>query len=175
MFMKPDLSKIPEFYQPYIQKLPKRNLADLLRDLRDKLGNQLSLISESDSMFAYAPGKWTIRELIGHINDAERIFTYRALCIARGEKISLPGFDENVYVENSEANNRSFESLMNEFNNIRRSTIDLYSSLSTVQLNRAGIANGHNFTPEVIGYITAGHQNHHHLILAERYLPVLKA
>lgn len=171
--MKPEISKIPEFYQPYILKLPEGNLVDLLKSLGEKLSDQLRLISESDAMIAYAPGKWSIKELIGHINDAERIFTYRALCIARGETISLPGFDENLYVENSEANDRTFESLINEFKNIRQATIDLYGSLSTVQLNRIGKANNLNFTPEIIGYITAGHQNHHYQILTERYLPVL--
>ena len=121
-------------------------------------------------MHTYAEGKWTIKELLQHIIDAERIFDYRALCIARKEMNSLPSFDENAYAENSYANTRDWLSLATEFLNLRKSTQDLYASFSAEMLWHKGVANGKIITPLSLGFITAGHFNHHKKIIEERYL-----
>jgi uncharacterized damage-inducible protein DinB len=169
MSFKPALSDIPAFYQPYIAQLPDAALMTVLQQIGDAFISDLHKISETQAAHRYQPGKWSVKQLLGHINDAERIFTYRALCISRGEQISLPGFDENSYVENASSDDRTWASLVEEFQNIRRSTLDLYRSLTDTQLNRTGVANSLHFTPQIIGFITAGHQYHHQMILHNRY------
>lgn len=169
MSLKPSTNQVPEYYQPYVQRLPDDHLIGLLEKLGQELVAKLKLISEEQSRYRYADDKWMVKELLGHINDAERIYTYRALCISRGEQISLPGFDENSYVKMAHADERPWLSLISEFEGIRKSTIDLYRSLNTDQMNRQGTANDLAFSPEIIGFITVGHQYHHQQILKDRY------
>ena len=114
--------------------------------------------------------KWTIKEIIQHIIDTERIFTYRALCIARKDKSLFPGYDQDDYAVNSEANNRSMISLMNEYKSVRLSSIILFESFSSEMLKRIGIASNSNLSPRAVAFITIGHENHHCEIIKERYL-----
>lgn len=130
----------------------------------------LSSISEHTSMHAYAEGKWTIKELLQHIIDAERIFNYRALCIARKETNSLPAFDENAYAENSHANARNWQDLVDEFIHLRKSTEDLYASFNAETLWHKGMANQKIISVLSLGFITVGHFAHHKKVIEERYL-----
>jgi uncharacterized damage-inducible protein DinB len=120
--------------------------------------------------YSYAPGKWTIKEALSHIIEAERIFAYRALCISRGEQQNLPGFEENDYVINSEANNRTLADLIEEFKAVRLSNLYFLKSLSTAQANRVGSSNGNPTSVRALAHMMAGHELHHLNIFKERYL-----
>jgi len=120
--------------------------------------------------FRYAEGKWTIKDIIQHLIDAERIFTYRALRISRNDKTPLPGFEENDYVENTNANGRSIQDLLTEFSAVRQSTLLLYKSFSDEQLKRMGIAANNEISVRALGFVTIGHQKHHQKVFQERYL-----
>lgn len=130
----------------------------------------LQTIPDTKSLYAYAPGKWTLKEMVQHITDTERIMAYRALCIARGETISLPGFDENDYATASGANYRRWEHILEEWVGHRQSTIQLFKGLNDNQLQQRGTVNTYAITPNALGFIIAGHSLHHLGIIKERYL-----
>jgi uncharacterized damage-inducible protein DinB len=119
----------------------------------------------------YAPGKWTFKEVIGHLIDDERIFAYRALCVARGDARPLPGFDENAYVSGTNFEARSIESLAREHAAVRRSTIAFFESLTREELLRRGIVNGYEASARGLAFHIVGHELHHLRTLQERYLP----
>jgi hypothetical protein len=120
--------------------------------------------------FAYAVGKWTLKELIQHIIDTERIFCYRALCFSRNDKTSLPGFDQDLFIEAGNANERSYEALLDETAAVRTATISLFKSFSDEALERVGVGSGNSMSVRAAGLIISGHQNHHVQIAEERYL-----
>ncbi|MFA9195618.1 DinB family protein [Flavobacterium sp. FBOR7N2.3] len=120
--------------------------------------------------YRYAEGKWTIKEIIQHIIDTERIFSYRALRISRNDKTPLPGFEENDYALNTNANDRHLQSLLTELSIVRQSTLSLFKSFSEEQLKRIGIASNHEISVRAIGFIIIGHQKHHQKVYKERYL-----
>ena len=158
-FQQPYIRQVQAYYSPLeALQVSKKTLADYL----------LNLTAEQ-SLYSYAPGKWTVKEVVQHLTDAERIFGYRALCIARGEKASLPGFEENEYAAASGANYRRWEHLVEEWIHLRESTIQLFRSLNDSQLQQQGLANGNKMTAAAIGFLTAGHALHHLSVLEERY------
>lgn len=160
-----------EFYQTYIDKLPgDKTLGSLLKDNQGDLREVLSVITPEKLSISYAPGKWTLAEVLQHMIDVERIFQYRALCIARGDQTSLPGFDHDAYVPASEANRRNLDSLKTEFENLRSSGIDLYESFSEEMLQRKGMVNNTTTSAGAIGFITIGHTIHHLELLKKKYL-----
>lgn len=120
--------------------------------------------------YRYAEGKWTIKEIIQHIIDTERIFAYRALRISRNDITPLPGFDENDYASNTNANERHLQSLLTELSIVRQSTLALFKSFSEEQLKRIGIASNNEISVRAIGFIIIGHQKHHQKVYKERYL-----
>ena len=120
--------------------------------------------------FAYAPGKWNIKELLCHTLDAERVFSYRALCFSRNDRTELPAFDENAYVPESNANALSLPEILAYTVNLRKTTIDLFSTFTPEMLARTGVANKTQLSVIGLGYITAGHQLHHMNVLSQRYL-----
>ena len=120
--------------------------------------------------FRYAEGKWTIKEIIQHVIDTERIFSYRALRISRNDITALPGFDENDYALNTNANDRHLQSLLTELSIVRQSTLALFKSFSEEQIKRIGIASNHEISVRAIGFIIIGHQKHHQKVYKERYL-----
>lgn len=120
--------------------------------------------------YRYAEGKWTIKDIIQHVIDTERIFAYRALRISRNDITPLPGFEENDYVENTKANERGIQDLLAEFSSVRYSTLFLFKSFSEEQLKRMGTASGTAISVRAIGFIIIGHQKHHQHIFQERYL-----
>lgn len=120
--------------------------------------------------YRYAEGKWTIKDIIQHLIDCERIFAYRALRFSRNDKTALPGFEENDYVDNTDANGRSIQDLLTEFSAVRHSTLLFYKSLSEEQLNRIGTASTYQLSARALGFVIIGHQKHHQKVFEERYL-----
>lgn len=156
------------FYAPYVSRVQGDPLASLRKNMDEVLA-LLRSMPEEKGTFRYAPEKWSVKDVINHIIDAERVYTYRALRIARGDTTELPGFDENAFVENAGANKRSFADLAEEFKLVREATIALYKSFDESVLANRGKANNFDFTVRGIIYISAGHPAHHLNILRERY------
>nr|WP_321247578.1 DinB family protein [uncultured Psychroserpens sp.] len=169
---KEDLSvdEYNPYYLQYIEKAGNVSISEGLKDNGDVTIAFLESISEEKLEFRYEDGKWTIKEIIQHIIDTERVFTYRALCIARKDKTLFPGYDQDEYAVNSEANNRSMYSLMNEYKAVRLASIILFESFSAEMLKCIGVASNSNLSPRAVAFITIGHENHHCEIIKERYL-----
>ncbi len=167
---KPSPTSYPGYFQRYIDQVPEQDLATAFRNQLPVINNFLPSISEEKSMYAYEPGKWTMKEILQHIIDTERIFNYRALCFARKETASLPGFEENNYAANSNANSRSWQSLINEFAAVRRATELMFSTFTDEALATSGTANNNPTTVASIGFISLGHFYHHKKVMEERYL-----
>jgi hypothetical protein len=163
-------NKVPEFYHNYIRQVAHLTLAEALTQHGTELPELLHDVAEEKWVYRYAPGKWSIKEVVQHIIDAERIFCYRALSFARGEKAALPGFDENEYAAAARADNRTKTSLLQEFNVVQQGSSLLFASFDEAQLAAAGTANNNSIYVEAIGYIVAGHCRHHIQVLRERYL-----
>ena len=159
-----------EFYATYIKTAGN---GDLYEDLEISLHDFIRFVQDipMDKFdYRYAQGKWTIKEIIQHIIDTERVFSYRALRISRNDKTPLPGFDENDFVENTNANDRHLQSLLTELSIVRQSTLALFKSFSHEQLKRIGIVSNNEISVRAIGFIIIGHQNHHKKVFQERYL-----
>src|SRR5918993_4660108 len=162
---KPDLLTIPEWYHKYVNQVQEPDLNKAIQTNTEASIQFLHSIPEERWNHRYAEGKWSIREMIQHIIDAERIFSYRALCFARGEKTSLPGFEENDYAAASKADSRSKGELIEEFETVRKSIQQLFSSFDEKQLNAVGVANNNPISVNAIGFIIPGHVQHHINIL----------
>lgn len=158
------------YYQVYIDKVGELDLINGLTKNGEVVMTFLESLPEEKYDFAYAEGKWTIKELVQHIIDTERIFTYRALSFARKEDVALPGYDENTYAVTSEANKRSKNSLLKEYKVLRLATIALFESFTDDMLCRIGNASDSDISVRALGFILIGHENHHCQILKERYL-----
>ncbi len=167
---KPSPSLYPAYFKKYVDLVPDEDLLTGFKNQLPVITNLLNSISEDKSTHAYDTGKWTLKELLQHMIDAERVFNYRALCIARKETVSLPGFDENDYAENSNANNRTWQSLVEEMLAVRKSTGYLYQSFTQDALDASGLSNNNQVTVNSLGFITLGHFYHHKNIIEERYL-----
>ncbi|MDG5491949.1 DinB family protein [Psychroserpens sp. SPM9] len=172
LMTKEDLKKdeYNPYYQQYIQKSGDVTLTEGLKNNGDLTIAFLESIPEEKLEYRYAEGKWTIKEIIQHLIDTERVFTYRALCIARGDKTLFPGYDQDEYAANSEANKRSMFSLMNEYKAVRLASIIMFESFSEAMLKRIGVASNSNLSPRAVAFIVIGHENHHCEIINERYL-----
>ena len=167
---KPNENDYPVYFSGYINQVAENDLEDAFQNQSLIIPGFLQSISEEKSKHAYAEGKWTIKELLQHITDAERIFNYRTLCIARKETQSLLSFDENEYAAHSYANAREWQSLTDEFIHLRRSTDDLYNSFNEEMRWQKGLSNQNTISVLSLGFITVGHFAHHKKIIEERYL-----
>ncbi|MEN9569745.1 MAG: hypothetical protein RL172_976 [Bacteroidota bacterium] len=170
MIVKPSATDYPGFFQRYITLVPQTDLFEAFAVQREELAAFLLSISDTKADYSYAPGKWTLKELLQHIIDTERIFAYRALCFARGEQQNLPGFDENNYAANAYAANRNWQELVNEFITLRQSTEQLFNSLNVAVLTHEGHANNTLQTVAGVGFTVLGHFIHHKNIITQRYL-----
>lgn len=162
--------QVPSFYQGYVARVQEYDLIEALEVSFRETDTLLSQIPESLGTFAYAPGKWTVKELLQHMMDAERVFAFRALTFARNDKTHLPPFDENAYVPESNAHATSITEMAGSMERLRATTLDLFRSFTPEMLKRRGVANKNEMTVEGIGYIIAGHELHHVAILTERYV-----
>ena len=168
--MRPDLSRVPEFYHNYINQVPEDDIMEAFKKETPSLIHFLESIPPGKYDYRYAHDKWTIKEVLQHIIDAERVFAYRALCFARKDLTPLPSFDENGYAANAKTENRKWKDLINEFLVVRCSTEYLFDSFDDEQLETAGTASGKPNYVLAIGFIIAGHANHHIKVTKERYL-----
>lgn len=166
----PARDEAAEYYFRYIDRVPAR---DILRTLEEQ-GNEtiafLQSIPEHRSLYRYAPDKWSIRSVVGHLNDCERLFVFRAFWFARGFDTPLPSFDQNIAVESAGADEREWRDLVDEFRSVRAATLTFFRSLAQDAWDRRGIASGNPFTVRALAYLAAGHVSHHVNILRERYL-----
>jgi hypothetical protein len=167
--MKPQATDYPSFYAPYLAAVESNNLEQVLEQQVRDCDMLFSGANEEQANAAYAPGKWSMKEVLGHVVDAERIFAYRALCFARGEQQAQPGFDEDSYVAKARFNRQSVDELLFQFMYTRKSTLLLLRSLSEEELSNSGTANGKHITVNALFWIMAGHTQHHLRILKERY------
>jgi hypothetical protein len=164
----------PTEHAPYIGKyialVPEGEIVSTLGKQMDATKNFLGGLSEEQGGLRYAPGKWSVREVIGHLIDTERIFAYRALRFARNDRAPLAGFDENDYIANSAFGERRLGELIEEFEAVRRSTIYLFKHLGDEAWSRRGVANENEISVRALAWVTAGHELHHLDVIRSRYL-----
>jgi uncharacterized damage-inducible protein DinB len=168
---KPTEGEFPPYAVMYIKLVPDDGL--LLKHLSenfDRVKEFILSLPVEKLMYRYAINKWTIQELLVHIIDDERIYAYRALCFARNEKTALPGFEQDDYIIFSNANERSIENILQEYEAVRKATITLYEGFSETALLRQGVANNNTTSVRALGYHIAGHELHHINIIKEKYL-----
>lgn len=168
--MRPAPQDSAEFYHKYINYTKGNSPAELIANHSQEIQHFFNNLPEAKADYAYAEGKWTIKQVLQHLIDAERVFTYRAVCIARKDKTPLPGFDENAYADNDGSSNRTLQSLKDEFSALRKATDLLLQSFSETQLSETGTASNKSITSNALCFITYGHLLHHKFILEERYL-----
>jgi len=159
-----------EYFQRYISLIKEDNVVKALKKNTKQFRKMLDSIPKRKIDYAYADGKWTIKQLLQHVIDAERVFAYRALTFSRKDATPLPGFDENQWADHAEAGRRRWTDLINEFKAVRKSTELLFESLTDDQLLTAGTAGNHPGNALAFGFICAGHALHHLRIVKERYL-----
>ena len=157
------------FFQAYVDRVPDGCVYETLEHQGRKVAALLRGIDEAQGAFRYAPGKWTVKQLVQHVIDGERLFGYRAMCIARGETASLPGFDEDHYASNDGSAQRSVASLAAEHAAVRAATLTLFRGFDAAAWARRGIANHKPLAVISLPWITAGHELHHLSVLRERY------
>ena len=167
---KPTTADYPVYFQKYIDLVPENDLITAFENQETIISASLKSISEEKSNFSYAAGKWTIKELLQHLTDSERIFCFRALCFARKDATPLPGFEEDDYALHSNANSRTWNDLVDEFLAVRKATYWLFKSFSADVLALNGTANNNKTSVHSIGFIILGHFYHHNNIIKERYL-----
>ncbi|MBO0959733.1 DinB family protein [Neobacillus sp. MM2021_6] len=170
MLQRPVDNEYPKYYVPYVKLVSD---GDLLSILKENLAEMVALfegLSEEDGHFRYATDKWSIKEVLGHMTDTERIMSYRLLRVGRGDQTPLAGFDENDYINGSQFDLLSNKEILEDFKAVRHATITLIQTMADDGWNRKGIANGTEITTRAIAYIIVGHAIHHGKIIKERYL-----
>lgn len=169
MISRPQPDEYAEFAASYVNLVGKDPILKILTNQQNNTYNLLKGLACNKADYTYAEGKWTVKQVAGHMADTERILAYRALCFSR-EAITLPGFDQDVYIEKSSFNNRSLDDIAGEFKIIRESTLYLFRSITEEQSKRQGIASDHPFSVRGLAYMIAGHELHHLNVLKQRYL-----
>ena len=167
---RPEKGEYAEYYDRYISLVEENDIVAVLENQLSELETALQSITEEKSHYAYGPEKWTIKELVGHLTDGERMFSYRALRISRDDQTPIEGFEQDGYIENSNFNNVSFSDLTAELLYARRANLIMFKSLSGEAWQRMGTASGNPVSVRALAYIMAGHIRHHLNILNERYL-----
>ena len=172
---RPLESEYDPYYLPFMQLVPEVPIRQVLEEQRDEIMGFLGSLDHALADFRYGPEKWSVKEVLGHVIDTERIFGARALCFARGEKRPLPPFEQDEYVRSAGFDVRSLASLSAEFEAVRRSTECLFHSFDEEQWDRGGVANEVHMTVRAVAYIVAGHAAHHMAIIRERYVGAVDA
>lgn len=167
---RPETTEFAPYYNTYISLIDEGDVLSVLRKQPAKLSSIFADMPEEKGTHAYADGKWTMKEVLSHLIDGERIFSYRVLRISRGDVTPIEGFEQDGYIENSNANNRSFAELLEEFELQRRSNLLLLNNLDDPGSRRMGTASENPISVRALTYIMAGHVRHHISILEERYL-----
>ena len=170
---RPQSNEYAPYYEKYVSLIANDDIVGVLEAQRVQMAQLLSARSEREGNFRYAPGKWSVKEVIGHICDAERVFSYRLLRIGRGDETPLPGFEQDDYIGTGAFNERTLADLAAEFAAVRAATIALAQSLPEAGWTRRGTASDNPVTARALAYIIAGHQLHHQNILSEKYFPAI--
>ena len=171
--VRPQPADYAAYYEKYVSLVPGTDILGVLEAQRMLMTQLLGARSEREGNFRYAPDKWTVKELVGHVADSERIFAYRALRISRGDRTPIEGFEQDEYVKNGGFNDRTLADLAEELAQVRSATLALFLGLSGDAWQRRGVANKNEVTVRALAYIIAGHELHHRRILEEKYLPAI--
>lgn len=171
---KPQSSEYAPHADGYVSLVPEGDLLAMLEKQGDQTMAMLRNLSEDEGDFRYEPGKWSIKQMVGHISDSERVFAYRLLCAARNDRSPLPGFEQDDYVQWGGFDNRTLADLLDELAAVRKTTLCLLRGLDDSAWTRRGIANQFEVSVRALAYMIAGHELHHHGILKVRYLPKLR-
>ena len=166
---RPLPSEYAPVYARYVDHVPSGNIIDLLETQLDDLLRLLEGLSDQDAGFRYAPDKWSIKQVVGHMIEAERIFVYRALAFSRNETNPLPGYEQDDYVGAANFDEQSWSGLLDELRAVRKATVCFFRSLNDAMMERTGVANEVSFTVRALAYIIAGHERHHINVFQERY------
>jgi uncharacterized damage-inducible protein DinB len=167
---RPSPLEYDPYYEGYVSLVPDGDIISILAAQPTELQDALMALPEEKGDFAYAEGKWTIKELLGHIIDGERIFGYRILRVSRGDATPIEGFDQEIYIENARSNTRSFGELLEEFNLVRRANLMAMNHYTDEDWSRTGVANNAAVSTRALAYIMAGHVRHHLRVLQDHYL-----
>jgi len=173
-FSRPDATEYAPYYGRYIDLVPAGDLIITLSQQINDTSALLRGISEAQAETRYEPGKWSIKEVLGHLVDTERIMSYRALRIARADDTPLPGFEQDDYVRAANFDSRTLANLLEEYLAVRAATVTLFRNLEAAAIDRRGTANNVPVTVRALAYIIAGHERHHVNVLRTKYLPLLK-
>lgn len=168
---RPDPSEYDPYYQGYLDQLPDDDVLELLATQIEDAVATLQGLTPTQAGYRYAPGKWSTREVVGHLIDVERVLTYRALRASRGDATEIPGFEQDDYVASGNYDERSLGDLLQEFQHVRAATVDLFRGMPDVALGRQVKANGVRVSVRALACIVAGHERHHLRIFREKYLP----
>lgn len=171
----PEASEYAPYYGRYISLVKSDDILVALQDQASVTKALLSSLSEQQVNYRYAPDKWSIRQVFGHLIDSERIFAYRALRIARADQIPMEGFEQDDYVRSGNFENRTMSDLLEEYETVRAATLTLFRNLDSAAWSRRGVANNNEITVRAAAYIMAGHELHHVQIVKDRYLSVSSA
>jgi uncharacterized damage-inducible protein DinB len=166
---RPPMAEYPPYFARYIDRVPAGDIVVQLRDNAATLGATIATLDDARGAQRPEPGKWSIREMLGHLIDVERVFVYRALCIARGDSAPLSSFDQNDYAAAAGSDARTLSDLRDELRALRESTIRFFASLPAGAWTRIGVVGGNNLSVRAIARIIVGHTQHHLQVLAERY------
>jgi hypothetical protein len=169
MIYKPPLVEYEGFFERYVNLVPDEDLLHLLDKQAYTLPGLLGNLPEERAHYAYAEGKWSLKQVVGHLADTERILSYRALCFSRQEQQPLPGFDENAYVEQANFQDRPLADLLQDCQVVRQASLSLFRGMGEEMLTRTGTANRNKLSVRALGFIIAGHELHHVAILRSRY------
>lgn len=170
---RPEKGDYSQYFGKYIALVPSGDFLELLEQQQRELARLLAPLTEQQAEFRYAPGKWSIKETLGHVNDAERIFAYRLLRIARGDQTPLASFEQDGYIQTANFSARKLSDILQEYSSVREASVTLIRSLDDAAWLRRGIASQKEVSALALAFIIAGHDRHHRIILEERYLPAL--
>ncbi len=175
MLTRPEPTEYAEFYRSYIAKVPDSPLLDVLARQPGSYRQLLSGVSDAQAAAPTAPGKWSVKQILGHLCDGERVFSYRVLRFARGDEKELHGYEQDDYVREAGSNARSLADLLNEFEAVRKATLALFGSFPDGVEKRGGVANGNPVTVRALAYIVAGHAQHHYELLKAQLTSAARA
>lgn len=168
---RPQENEYGEFYAGYIGNVAEGDVINVLSRQGDELQQLLGPLSDKQATYRYEPGKWSLKELAGHLADGERVFAYRALCVARGETVPLPGYEQDDYVARARFDEIPFASLLEDLKIVRRATLSLFGMMTAEEAARIGTASGAPVSARALAFMIAGHERHHLDIIRDRYLP----
>jgi hypothetical protein len=166
---RPASDEAAAYYFRYIDRVPEEDVVGVLSTQLDEFLPSLSKIPEERSLYRYAPGKWSLRQVVNHVNDTERLFVFRALWFARGFETPLPSFDQDVSAASATADSVTWASHLEELRNVRRATVSFFRNLPAEAWGRRGVASGYPFSVNALAYIIAGHLRHHAAVVREKY------